>query len=218
MAPNNKYTKGEKEKKHAFVARIVISEDRPMTANDVVSCIHKKTMEKMNPLNVHSNLSDSSGRYELIAKTRMKNAQGQKRVHYHPIGMVVEGEDIQVPAFTKTTGYKHGASEQVVADLGASSLVLPSAKPAPRNHLIKVDKGWVKMVDSKPSTFILNSLATVAETMNWSMRRTERVILQHLRDSHAGNVNRLLMHHLIESLLDTYGRSPLITFQTPVGE
>mgnify|MGYP003135999959 CR=1 FL=1 len=111
MTPK-KYKPEANEKKIEFVARIVTSEDRPMTAAEVCAHIDKRSMKSMNPKNIHANLSDSAGKYNLLGKTRMISGDGKKRVNYHPVGMVVEGEDIAVPYYTKEGGNTFVNEEQ----------------------------------------------------------------------------------------------------------
>ena len=133
MTPK-KYKKQNEETKIEFVARIVCGENKPMTANDVVACIDKRSMKGVKPQNIHANLSDAVSKYDTLCKKRMENDEGQMRVHYYPCGMDVEGEDIPVPAYTKDGGNtftKEGVdlddlpdavkvAEKVLADLGAS--------------------------------------------------------------------------------------------------
>lgn len=127
MTPK-KYTLKEQEPKIEFVTRVVTSEDRPMTAQEVFDCIDLKSMPHATRQKIHANLSDASGTYQLIGKSRMMSNIGKKRVHYHPRGMVVSGEDIPVPAYSKTGGNTFvnedkpdavKVAEKVLADLGA---------------------------------------------------------------------------------------------------
>lgn len=233
MTPK-KYKPERKETKIAFVTRIVTSENRAMTAAEVVACIDNRSMRYMNPKNIHANLSDAVGKYDLIGKTRMMS-NGKKRVNYHPVGMVLEGEDIPVPAFTKEGGntfvneeqsedptgvltldedgmlqHKPDAvkvAEKVIADLGGDYHTTPPTKP--RTKRVAVDKGWVEMVDGIPKSFTPNALSSIAETMNWTLERTERVIISHLRQWSVEQLNSTMMHCLIQMLQQSYGRAPL---------
>ena len=58
MAPT-KYKRNKNETKIEFVTRIVVSENKPMTANNVVDCIDKRSMKSVKPHNIHANLSDA---------------------------------------------------------------------------------------------------------------------------------------------------------------
>lgn len=228
MTPK-KYTLKEQEPKIEFVTRVVTSEDRPMTAQEVFDCIDLKSMPHATRQKIHANLSDASGTYQLIGKSRMMSNIGKKRVHYHPRGMVVSGEDIPVPAYSKTGGNTFvnedkpdavKVAEKVLADLGADDdddglRTLLTNEPIPTNESgyhrkrIAVDRGWVDMVDGRPKTFTLHTLATIAETMNWTVERTERVIIAHLRQVSVDGINKTLLHYLIQTLQQSYGRAPL---------
>ena len=120
-----KYKPENKERKIDFVTRIVVTENRPMTANDVVGCIDRRSMRKMNPLSIHANLSDAVSKYESLCKKRMMNNKGQMRVHYYPCSMDVVGEDIPIPSHTKKGGHTFEkaveVAEKVLVDLGAMS-------------------------------------------------------------------------------------------------
>jgi|14BtaG_2_1085337.scaffolds.fasta_scaffold00496_18 hypothetical protein len=99
-----KYKQNNNEAKIAFVTRIVTSENRPMTASEVFACIDTDAMPDVVARRIHANTSDAAGNYNLIAKKRMLNKEGLMRVHYFPLGMNVDGEDIPVPAYTKEGG------------------------------------------------------------------------------------------------------------------
>lgn len=123
-----KYTQNKNEAKIAFVTRIVTGENRPMTASEVFACIDTDAMPDVVARRIHANISDAAGNYNLIAKKRMLSKEGEMRVHYFPLGMNVDGEDIPVPAYTKEGGNTFTnedtpdavkVAEKVLADLGA---------------------------------------------------------------------------------------------------
>jgi len=135
MTPNpKKYKKQNEETKIASVTRIVRSENKPMTANEEVACIDKRSMKGVKANKIHTNLSDAVSKYDALCKKRMENDKGQMRVHYYPCDMDVEGEDIPIPAYTKDGGNTFTnegvdlddlpdavkVAEKVLADLGAS--------------------------------------------------------------------------------------------------
>ena len=106
-----KYTLEKEETKQRFVARIVETENAPLTANAVVSLIDKRSMKDVKASKIHANLSDAA-KHGFIGKTRFQ-AEGDSRayVHYHPVDMVVPGEDIPIPAFEKKGGYTKTPAE-----------------------------------------------------------------------------------------------------------
>lgn len=127
MTPR-KYTQRNNEAKMSFVARIVTDEHRPMTASEVFACIDTDAMPDVVSQRIHANLSDAAGNYNLIGKKRMLSKEGEMRVHYFPLGMNVDGEEIPVPLYTKEGGNTFTnedtpdavkVAEKVLADLGA---------------------------------------------------------------------------------------------------
>lgn len=106
-----KYKIGNEETKQQFVARIVETENAPLTANAVIALIDKRSMKDVKASKIHANLSDAA-KHGLIGKTRFQ-AEGDSRayVHYHPVDMVVPGEDIPIPAFEKQGGYTKTPAE-----------------------------------------------------------------------------------------------------------
>ena len=140
-----KYEQNKNEAKIAFVTRIVTSENRPMTASEVFACIDTEAMPDVVAQRIHANLSDAAGNYEMIGKTRMLNKEGEMRVHYFPLGMSVDGEEIPVPLYTKEGGNTFTnedtpdavkVAEKVLADLGADDddglRTLLTNEPIPR--------------------------------------------------------------------------------------
>ena len=109
--PSKKYKIENKETKQRFVARIVEKENAPLTANAVIALIDKRSMKDVKASKIHANLSDAV-KNGLIGKTRFQ-AEGDSRayVHYHPVDMVVPGEDIPIPAFEKQGGYTKTPAE-----------------------------------------------------------------------------------------------------------
>jgi len=123
-----RYKQNKNEAKIAFVTRIVTSENRPMTASEVFACIDTEAMPDVVAQRIHANLSDAAGNYKMISKKRMLSKQSEMRVHYFPLGMNVDGEEIPVPLYTKEGGNTFDnedtpdavkVAEKVLADLGA---------------------------------------------------------------------------------------------------
>ena len=123
-----RYKQNKNEAKIAFVTRIVTSENRPMTASEVFACIDTEAMPDVVAQRIHANLSDAAGNYKMIGKKRMLSKQNEMRVHYFPLGMNVDGEEIPVPLYTKEGGNTFDnedtpdavkVAEKVLADLGA---------------------------------------------------------------------------------------------------
>ena len=125
-----RYKQNKNEAKIAFVTRIVTSENRPMTASEVFACIDTEAMPDVVAQRIHANLSDAAGNYKMIGKKRMLSKQNEMRVHYFPLGMNVDGEEIPVPLYTKEGGNTFDnedtpdavkVAEKVLADLGAGA-------------------------------------------------------------------------------------------------
>ena len=95
------YRKQTNEKVRDYVIRIVTSENKPLTVDEVVGLMHWKSREARAKVTYHATLSDAV-RDDLLAKTRMPNKNGNRRVHYHPLGMHPIGDEIPIPAYTKT--------------------------------------------------------------------------------------------------------------------
>lgn len=220
MTPK-KYKKQNEETKIEFVARIVCGENKPMTANDVVACIDKRSMRGVKPQNIHANLSDAVSKYDTLCKKRMENDKGQMRVHYYPCGMDVEGEDIPVPAYTKEGGNtftKEGVdlddlpdavkvAEKVLADLGASDDT--PAKREPVRRRIMIDGGWVDMVDDTPSAFTPNALRSIADGVNMTDDYLVRMFVATLKNRQVdfNQQTQRLAYLIKEFMLDNYGLS-----------
>lgn len=95
-----KYKQEEKETQRNFVSRIVNTENRPMTVDEVYDLIHKRN--RNTKLNIHASLSDAVKNGSL-SKTMIINDDMKGRVHYHPITQQPMGEDIPIPAYQ----YRH---------------------------------------------------------------------------------------------------------------
>lgn len=220
MTPN-KYKKQNEETKIEFVTRIVTSENKPMTASEVVACIDKRSMKGVVAKNIHTNLSDAVSKYDALCKKRMENDKGQMRVHYYPCGMDVEGEDIPVPAYTKEGGNtftKEGVdlddlpdavkvAEKVLVDLGASDDT--PAKREPVQRRIAIDGGWVDMVDGTPKTFTPNALRSIADGVNMSDDYLVRMLVGTLksRTIDFNQQTQALAYLIKEFMLENFGLS-----------
>ena len=225
MTPT-KYKRNKKETKIEFVTRIVVSENKPMTANDVVRCIDKRSMKSVKPHNIHANLSDAVSKYDSLCKKRMENEQGKMRVHYYPCSMDVEGEDIPVPAYTKEGGNTFSnepadeedgtpapvkVAEKVLADLGASTdgVIAVENKRAPVQRRVAIEGGWVDMVDGTPKTFTPNALRSIADGVNMTDEALVRLLVGALKNR-AIDFNQQtqgLAYRIKEFMLDNYGLS-----------
>lgn len=220
MTPT-KYKRNKDETKIEFVTRIVTSENEPMTANDVIACIDKRSMRGVMPKKIHANLSDAVSKYDTLCKKRMLNDKGKVRVHYYPCDMEVEGEDIAVPAYTKDGGNtftKEGVdlddlpdavkvAEKVLANLGASDD--EPAKREPVQRRVMIDGGWVEMVDGTPKTFTPNALRSIADGVNMTDDYLVRMLVGALK-SRAIDFNQqtqALAYRIKEFMLDNYGLS-----------
>ena len=226
MTPK-KYKRNKNETKIEFVTRIVVSENKPMTANDVVASIDRRSMKSVKPHNIHANLSDAVSKYDTLCKKRMENEQGKMRVHYYPCSMDVEGEDIPVPAYTKEGGNTFTnepadeedetpapvkVAEKVLADLGASE---PKAHIGtkdsrdPVRRRVMIDGGWVDMVDDAPKNFTPNALRSIADGVNMTDEALVRLLVGALKNR-AVNFNQqtqTLAYFIKEFMLDNYGLS-----------
>lgn len=96
------YRKQTNERVRDYVIRIVTSENKPLTVDEVVGLMHWKSRNARAKVTYHATLSDAV-RDDLLAKTRMPNKKGNNRVHYHPLGMHPIGDEIPIPAYTKDT-------------------------------------------------------------------------------------------------------------------
>jgi len=96
------YRKQKNERVRDYVIRIVTSENKPLTVDEVVRLMHLNSRIARAKVTYHATLSDAV-RDDLLAKTRMPNKKGNSRVHYHPLGMHPIGDEIPVPAYTKDT-------------------------------------------------------------------------------------------------------------------
>jgi hypothetical protein len=104
-----KYKQQEKETQRNFVSRIVNTEDRPMTVNEVYDLIQKRN--RNTKLNIHASLSDAV-KHGSLSKTMIEDTEGKRRVHYHPITQQPMGEDIPIPA------YQHRHKMNAIKDFG----------------------------------------------------------------------------------------------------
>jgi len=220
MTPT-KYKRNKTETKIEFVTRIVVSENKPMTASDVVAHIDKRSMKGVSAKNIHANLSDAVSKYDTLCKKRMENEQGQKRVHYYPCDMDVAGEDIPVPAYTKEGGNTFtnlpadgpqvppavAVAEKVLADYGESD-----DKPAKREPVVQrvdIGTGWVKMVDGMPEEFTPNALTSIADAFNATPEATVKMLVRHLktRPIDWNQDTQRVCYFIKEVLIESYGRS-----------
>ena len=98
-----------------FVARIVNTENKPLTANEVHALINNKMVVNRGRtvVQTQANLADAvrTGRLDktrIIIETRTdddpKGYRGKHRVVYHPTNMKPMGLDIPVPSYTKDGG------------------------------------------------------------------------------------------------------------------
>lgn len=208
--PSKKYKIEKEETKQQFVTRIVENENAPLTANAVVSLIDKRSMKDVKASKIHANLSDAA-KHGLIGKTRFQ-AEGDSRayVHYHPVDMVVPGEDIPIPAYEKQGGYSKTDSftkkaidsfnesvnrkpaavkvtEKVIADIAglpADGPTVSDDKPAKREpvvEMVDIGTGWVEMVDGVPKKFTPNALTSIADSFNATPEVTVEMLVRFLK-------------------------------------
>lgn len=192
-----KYKLENEETKQQFVARIVETENAPLTANAVIALIDKRSMKDVKASKIHANLSDAA-KHGLIGKTRFQ-AEGDSRayVHYHPVDMVVPGEDIPIPAFEKQGGYTRDTdaddkpaavkvAEQVIADIAGLPADGPTvsdepAKREPDVAIVDIGTGWVEMVDGVPKKFMPNALTSIADAFNATPEVTVEMLVRFLK-------------------------------------
>ena len=99
-----KYTRNPKESRTNFVARIVIEENKPMTAEDIHAVVDKRAGENRGKDKGYwQSFASTAVSTDLIDKTRVvKNHEtGGTHVVYHPLGMHPIGEEIPRPLFNR---------------------------------------------------------------------------------------------------------------------
>ena len=217
-----KYTLENKEKKQRFVARIVDTENAPLTASAVVALIDKRSMKDVKASKIHANLSDAA-KQGFIGKTRFQ-AAGDSRayVHYHPVGMVIPGESIPIPAFEKKGGYTKTpaadaiasdskpdavkVAEKVLADLGASDddfYPKPTAEEVAKwgedydpalgvTRIVKVEGGFVEMQNDIVLGFTTSVIGHIAQSLFVEHDVAERMLLDALNGVNTLGRSRLV--------------------------
>ena len=99
-----KYTRNPKESRTNFVARIVIEENKTMTAEDIHAVIDRRAGENRGKDKAYwQSFASTAVSTDLIDKTRVvKNHEtGGTHVVYHPLGMHPIGEEIPRPLFNR---------------------------------------------------------------------------------------------------------------------
>lgn len=222
-----KYKLEIEEKKKQFVARIVQTENAPLTANAVVALIDKRSMKKVKASKIHANLSDAV-KHGLIGKTRFQ-AEGDSRayVHYHPLDMVVAGESIPIPAFEKQGGYTRDTdadaddkpaavkvAEQVIADIAglpdSVPTVIDGMKVAAQQRAkqrVDIGTGWVDMENGVPKKFTPNAWTSIADCINATPEELTAMVVRHFSSRTIDHDHEVagICFRLKEMLLNDYG-------------
>ena len=95
-----RYTREHDETFLTFVTRIVNTENKPMTVDEICDKMDGTSRSVRSAVLWHTSCSDAVRR-GWIEKTRCPDAKGRNRVHYHPLTLHPIGDEIARPLFTK---------------------------------------------------------------------------------------------------------------------
>lgn len=95
-----RYTREHDEPYLTFVTRIVNTENKPMTVDEICDKMDGASRSVRSTVLWHTSCSDAVRR-GWIEKTRCPDAKGRNRVHYHPLTLHPIGDEIARPLFTK---------------------------------------------------------------------------------------------------------------------
>tara|TARA_R100000388_G_scaffold94978_2_gene84710 strand:+ start:1781 stop:2500 length:720 start_codon:yes stop_codon:yes gene_type:complete len=205
-----KYKRNPKESRTNFVARIVIEENKPMTAEDIHAVVDKRAGENRGKDKAYwQSFASTAVSTDLIDKTRVvKNHEtGGTHVVYHPLGMHPIGEEIPRPLFNR----KSKPNFVKVAEDVLSDFIPPHTKHTPIDEnvfnklamkdFIKHDKNMVKEFD--PQRFadaITEQRDAIVSTVKHVF--TAEQLLQSLE-----NLNQDLHDDVIVAIFDALGKN-----------
>lgn len=129
-----RYTREHDEPYLTFVTRIVNTENKAMTVDEICDKMDGASRSVRNTVLWHTSCSDAVRR-GWIEKTRCPDTKGRNRVHYHPLTLHPIGDEIPRPLFVK-----QGADEPPNMD----------EVDALDNIVDKINSDWVDLTQGDP--------------------------------------------------------------------